>query len=95
MVRRFYRLRLLPPPRVSCCALGLCLSFPPPGFFLWSLAILAIQALEQETSENYGSDGVLLPLKDKCITAKSGGYDYRVCPFKDAHQEQGKTKVSA
>lgn len=54
---------------------------------------LSCQTLEQEASADYGEDGVLLPLKDKCITAKSGGYEYRVCPFKDAHQDQGKTKV--
>lgn len=27
------------------------------------------------------------------MTAKTGGYEYRVCPFKDAHQEEGKSKV--
>ncbi|CAN0474883.1 unnamed protein product, partial [Ectocarpus sp. 8 AP-2014] len=51
------------------------------------------KTLEQEESEDYGEDGALWPLKDKCITAKTGGYEYRVCPFKDAHQEEGKSKA--
>ncbi|CAN0048775.1 unnamed protein product [Ectocarpus sp. 12 AP-2014] len=52
-----------------------------------------LKTLEQEESEDYGEDGALWPLKDKCITAKTGGYEYRVCPFKDAHQEEGKSKT--
>ncbi|CAM9357852.1 unnamed protein product [Ectocarpus sp. 13 AM-2016] len=52
-----------------------------------------LKTLEQEDSEDYGEDGALWPLKDKCITTKTGGYEYRVCPFKDAHQEEGKSKT--
>lgn len=52
-----------------------------------------LQTLEQEASADYGDDGALWPLKDKCVATKTGGYEYRVCPFKDAHQEEGKSKV--
>ncbi|CAN0451644.1 unnamed protein product, partial [Hapterophycus canaliculatus] len=51
------------------------------------------QDLEQESSASYGEDGALWPLKEKCLTVNTGGYVYRVCPFKEAHQEEGKSKV--
>ncbi|CAM9609671.1 unnamed protein product [Scytosiphon promiscuus] len=52
-----------------------------------------IKDLEQDASADYGEDGALMPLKDKCLTVNTGGYVYRVCPFKDAHQEEGKSKT--
>lgn len=70
------------------------LAFGHPGcFFVCVNSFIFSKALEQEESEDYGEDGALWPLKDKCISAKTGGYEYRVCPFKDAHQEEGKSKV--
>ncbi len=51
------------------------------------------QTLEQDASTDFGEDGALWPLKDKCVSTKTGGYEYRVCPFKDAHQEEGRSKV--
>lgn len=51
------------------------------------------QTLEEDASADYGVDGALWPLKEKCITSKTGGYEYRVCPYKDAHQEEGHSKV--
>ena len=53
------------------------------------------QALEDEASIDFGADGVLWPLKDKCITTRAAGYDYTVCPFKDAHQGEGGSKSKA
>ncbi|CAM9399155.1 unnamed protein product [Ascophyllum nodosum] len=54
-----------------------------------------LKALEDEASIDFGADGVLWPLKDKCITTRAAGYDYTVCPFKDAHQGEGGSKSKA
>lgn len=51
------------------------------------------QTLEEDASADYGVDGALWPLKEKCISSQTGGYEYRVCPYKDAHQEEGQSKV--
>eukprot|EP00903_Cladosiphon_okamuranus_P015073 g13943.t1 len=53
-----------------------------------------LKDLEQDASADFGDEGALWPLKGNCVTAKTGGYEYRVCPFKDAHQEEGKSKTS-
>lgn len=51
------------------------------------------QNLGEEASADYGPDGALWPLKDTCVSTKTGGYEYHVCPFKDAHQQERSSKV--
>lgn len=64
-----------------------------PVFGLRHVFWFLVQALEEEASADFGEDGALWSLKDKCVTHTTGNYEYRVCLFKDAHQNEKKSKV--
>ncbi len=41
-----------------------------------------------QTKVNYGPDDVLFSLVGQCPSTNHGGYVYKVCPFRQAHQSQ-------
>lgn len=45
-----------------------------------------IEDLGEETLRDYGPDKAFWALRDKCMTAKFGDYEYEMCWFKDAIQ---------
>ncbi|CAM9303613.1 unnamed protein product, partial [Discosporangium mesarthrocarpum] len=53
-----------------------------------------LKAMEEEQEVDFGHDGALRALMEKCFSVKSHPYEYRMCPFKEAYQEEGNSKVS-
>ncbi|KAL3683489.1 hypothetical protein R1sor_001511 [Riccia sorocarpa] len=48
-----------------------------------------ITELEDRLKQDYGKDGEFYSFHDKCFELKDKKYTYKVCPFKDATQQEG------